>query len=121
MRLLSLLALLAALTLTAPAFAGTLTLNDGRGNWQSTRCTPPPPPSAFARNPEEAADNLNAQTALHNRYAEAAQAYMTCLSQEAQGDSEAGNQMIARAAQNLIQQTQNQVNASAERLRAKTP
>jgi hypothetical protein len=107
------IALLAALVLAMPAQAGTLTYSEGRGSWQSTRCAPPQQPAFLSQNPETPANDLNAQMEQHNAFAAATQSYMNCISQEAQGDAEAANQIIIRTAQGLIEQAQSQVGASA--------
>ena len=119
MRNVSLLVALFLVMLAIPAQAGTVTVTDGQGSWQSTKCTPPQPPVGMATNPEEAADDLNAQIALHNQYVPVLQAYMTCISQEAQADADAASQTVTRVAQGIIQQTLAQSNASSLRLQGK--
>ena len=121
MRSVSLIALVAVLVLAAPALAGNATFTDGRGGWQSTKCKPPMSPNAaLARDPETAANDLNEQIAKHNEYVAEAQAYMNCISQEAQQDADAASQSITRAAQTLIQQVQADVTSSAARLENKS-
>jgi hypothetical protein len=119
MRSVSLTAFLAVLVLAAPAMAGTLNATDNRGGWQSTKCQAPQPPAAVPHDPEADADSVTAQWTAHNQYVEVAQAYMNCLSQEAQADSTAAGQIITRSAQMLIQQTQEQISANAGRLQNK--
>ena len=112
MRPVSLLVLFLGLVLAMPAFAGNTTVNDGRGNWQSTKCSPPKTPAAMAHDPEAAANDLNERIAQHNQFVAEAQAYMNCVSQEAQADADAASQVVTRAAQAIIQQMQSQVASS---------
>lgn|GEM_PF-795933 len=113
MRPVSLIVFLLGLALAMPALAGSASITDGRGNWQSTKCMQPKPPAAMMHDPEAAADSLNERINQHNQYVAEAQAYMNCVSQEAQADANAAGQVITSAAQALIQQMQSQVSASA--------
>ena len=101
------------------ASAGSLNFADGRGTWQSTQCQQPQPPAGLSGDPEAAANNLNAQWVEHNQYAEAAQAYMNCLSAEAQRDANAASATISQTAQSAIQQMQASVESLAARLRSR--
>ena len=103
------------------ASAGSLNFTDGRGTWQSTQCQQPQPPAGLSSDPEVAANNLNAQWAEHNKYAEAAQTYMNCLSAEAQRDANAASGTITQTAQTAIQQMQASVESLAARLRSRQP
>ncbi|MDD5585812.1 MAG: hypothetical protein PHY92_02510 [Alphaproteobacteria bacterium] len=117
-RLISLLILALLLLPAPPAHAGTVAATDGTGTWQSTKCTPPKTPAELAKDPETAANDLNAQMALHNQYVGQAEAYMNCVSQEAQADAASSGQVIIRSAEALIQQTQAKVAASAAGLKS---
>lgn len=118
-RMLSLLVLMFLLLPALPAHAGTVTATDNAGSWQSTKCTPPQNPSALSNNPEAAANDLNAAMAIHNQYVAQAEAYMNCVSKEAQADADSSSQIIIRSAQAIMQQTQAQVAASAAALKSK--
>jgi hypothetical protein len=118
-RFISLLVLMFLLVSSFAANAGTVNATDGKGNWVSTKCTPPQNPSALAKDPETAANDLNAAMATHNQYVAQAEAYMNCVSQEAGSDADMTSQIIIRSAQAVIQQTQAQVAASAAGLSSK--
>jgi hypothetical protein len=107
--------------LAVPALAGTMNFTDGHGTWQPSQCQQPQPSASLSANPETAANDLNAQWAEYNAYAEAAQAYMNCLSTEAQRDATAASNTITQAAQSAIQQTQASVASMAARLRSRQP
>lgn len=94
--------LLFAIMLTIPAFAGTMNFSDGGGSWQSTRCSPPNPPSSLPKDPETPANDLNAKMGARGQYISALENYMACVSKEAEGDATAAGQIIIRAAQDLI-------------------
>ncbi len=106
-----------ACLLTFPAMAGTVNVTDGQGTWVSTKCQTPPTPEALSRDAEAPANDLNAQMHIHNKYVAMAQDYMACLSQEAEADAQAANQIITRSAQNMIQAIQTQVTQSADRFK----
>ena len=118
MRFMLFIVALMVLAAVPPAMAGTVNFVDGRGSWQPSGCALPQAPSSLSSNPEAAANDLNAGWAMHNQYAEAAQAYMNCVSAEAQRDGSATAQMISQTAQNLISQMQASVESSAANLRA---
>jgi len=92
-----------------PALAGTVTINGGQVTWKSTQCVAPPAPPNATPNPETPANDMNARVAHYNAYASAAQAYMNCLSNEAQQDSGTVSQSIVGQAQTLITDTQKNV------------
>jgi hypothetical protein len=117
-RLISLLILAFLLLPALPAHAGTVTATDGNGSWVSTKCTAPQYPTALPNNPEIDADSLNGQMMLYNQYVAQTDAYMNCVSQEAQSDAASSGQVIIRAAQAIIQQTQAQVTAKAAGLQS---
>lgn len=106
MRLTFLVTAISAFLVSIPAYAGTMTLVDGHGTWQSTRCAPPPAPESLSRNPEAAANDLNSQVGARNQYVASVQAYMNCVSQEAQSDASASSNVIMQAAQRMIQDAQ---------------
>lgn len=113
MRMLSFVAFVVGITLAVPAFAGTASFADGKGEWKSTNCMAPTPPANLPKDPETPANDLNARVMLHNQYVEIAKSYMTCLGREAHNDATAVSQMIVGEAQTLIQKTQDQIAASA--------
>lgn len=103
-RSVSALAGLAMALAAVPAAAGTLTFSGGQGSWKSTKCAEPPAPqSLLEANSETPASAMNALMAEYNEYANAMQAYMNCVSGEAQNDSETANKTIAQSAQAEIQ------------------
>lgn len=119
MRVVAVVAMVLGLAWAAPVLAGTVNFTDGRGTWQPTKCVAPQPPAPTAPDSEAAANDLNARMALHNQYVAAADAYMACLSQEAQTDADGVSQAIVNAAQGVIQKTQAQIAASAALVRSK--
>lgn len=110
-------AMVFATTLCQPALAGSVNFANGRGNWQSTQCTPPEKPAELSKDPETAANDLNAQIALHNAYVAKVQAYMDCISHEAHDDAQMTGQLIVNTAKSVIQQAQEQIDASAAKLK----
>jgi hypothetical protein len=118
-RFLSLLILMFLALPSLSAHAGTVNATDGTGSWQSTKCTPPQSPSALAKDPETAANDLNAAMAAHNQYVAQAESFMNCVSQEAQADAESSSKIIIRSAEEAIQQTQAKIAASAAALGGK--
>ena len=102
---------------TFPALAGTVHFAEGQGGWESTQCQRPLPPAVAPHDSEAAANDLNVQITQHNRYADAAQKYMACISEEAQNDAQASGQAVSHAAALIIQRTQADVAASAARLK----
>ncbi len=99
---------------TTPVLAGNVTYADMRGRWVSTQCTAPATPAALSKDSEAAADDLNAQRAAHNQYVMDAQAYMTCLTKEAERDAEATGILVTKSAQALIDKAAADLNASAQ-------
>lgn len=111
---LTLLALVAA----TPAFAGNLSFENGRTAWHSTQCQKPvAPPSLTGAGSETAGNDMNALMGQYNAYVDAAQAYMNCLSNEAERDQSMVNQSIAASAQQTIAAMQSEVTAAAPRAR----
>ncbi len=120
MRLLSLtMILLVGLVASAPALAGKVSYADGKGQWVPTTCGTLQAPVVNNGDPETPANDMNARVTAHNAFVAAADAYMACVSKEAQNDAEAFGQLITNSAQDLINQTQRDVADSAARANAK--
>jgi hypothetical protein len=103
------------LLLSSPAHAGTFGI-DGNGQlvWQSNQCSPPPiPPSLVATDSETGADNMNQRATQYNTYVQQAQAYMNCISTEAEIDANRAGQSIIDAGQVVIDKTQKDLQAMA--------
>jgi hypothetical protein len=92
-----------------PALAGSVTITNGQVTWQSNQCQAPATPAMGKPNSETRANDMNARVTEYNNYASAAQAYMNCLSNEAQHDAGAVSQSIAGQAQVLISAAQQNV------------
>lgn len=112
MRLQPLFVLLLLLTTVSSAFAGTASYADMRGKWQSTKCAAPQPFILSGSNPEIPANDLNAQIAERNRYLSEAHAYMLCIQQEAQQDSDALGLLVTQSAKAIIDKTQSDIDAA---------
>ena len=98
--------------------AGTVTMANGQVMWQSTQCpAPQKPPALAALNPETAANDVNALSIQHNTYAAQVQAYMDCMSKEAELDANLTAKGIIASAQAQIQAAQVSVDASGALLR----
>lgn len=97
-----------------PVLAGSVTYADMRGRWVSTQCTAPTMPAALSKDSEAAADDLNAQRAAYNKYVTDTQAYMACLTKEAERDAEATGILVTKSAQALIDKAAVDLNASAQ-------
>lgn len=121
MRILIVLTVAFLFGLTVPVFAGSLTYTDGKGNWQPSRCVMPQVPTSLSGNPEAAANDLNNQWTQHNQFVDAAQAYMNCVSDEAQTDANGSGQLVTQNAQALIQQMQATVSSITARLNSRKP
>ena len=93
--------LLAACLLAAtPAMAGNLTFDKDKSTWHSSTCTKPiPPESVITADPETKGNVMNAMVARFNVYAGQAQAYMNCISNEAENDQKVTNDAITSGAQ----------------------
>ncbi|MER2519351.1 MAG: hypothetical protein ABTQ34_01540 [Bdellovibrionales bacterium] len=113
MRIVSVLALTGVVVLAAvPAMAGTLTFSGGQGNWKSTKCIEPSaPPSLQETNPETPASSMNAMMTQYNEYVGAMQAYMNCVSDEAQNDANTANKTIAQSAQSTIEASSQKISS----------
>jgi len=108
--------MLSALVLLAatPAFAGSLTFDNGVTTWHSTQCPrPTPPASIYNANSETSGDDMNSLVAQHNAYVDTAQTYMDCVSQEAERDQAMISQSITAAAQAEIATMKGEVDADA--------
>lgn len=96
-------ALIGALFVVAPAFAGEVAMNNGQTIWKSTQCAGPAVPSALSGiDSESSATDINTRIAQYNEYTKLVKAYMECLSKEAEGDSGLAANSIISAAQNEI-------------------
>jgi len=87
------------------AEAGNLSFSDGQGAWQSTRCFPPKAQEDMPKDPETAANDLNARMGAQSQYKAALENYMNCVKKEAESDAAAAGQVIIRAAQDIIQKS----------------
>lgn len=112
MRLLSVLVLSMIVTMITPAYAGKVTYADMRGKWESTSCKPPQALLAGEKNSETPANDLNAQVAERNKFVDEAHAYMVCISQEAQKDSDATALLVTQSAKVIIDKTQAEIDAA---------
>lgn len=98
-----------------PALAGDLSFDNGTTAWHSTQCLKPnPPASVLKAQPETSGDEMNALIAKHNAFVDAAQAYMNCVSGEAQHDQSLVNQQIASGAQKAISDMQAEIDSDAQ-------
>ncbi|MFA5040099.1 MAG: hypothetical protein WC464_00500 [Bdellovibrionales bacterium] len=96
--------LLAACLLAAsPSMAGNLTFDNGQPQWHTTNCPKPvPPESIMNADPETAGNNMNALLSKYNAYAQDAQTYMNCISNEAAEDQKTIGHTITTGAQDEI-------------------
>lgn len=102
------------------ASAGNLTLVNGKAQWQATTCTEPAEPaSLLAADRETHAGGMNTLMESYNAYATAMQAYMDCVSKEADQDSTSINQAIATSAQGAIEAAQSKVTKLHDALQPK--
>jgi uncharacterized protein (UPF0333 family) len=93
----------ACLLVATPALAGSLDFNNGEASWRSTRCEKPVPTTVDTKITSETRGNeLNALIAQRNAYADKVQAYMNCISKEAENDQSVTGQAIASGAQKEI-------------------
>lgn len=112
MRMLSVFVLTVVGLFSMDALAGTLTYGDMRGKWQPTGCTAPQSLAAMAKNPETPANDLNAQITARNKFVQEANAYMQCISQEAQKDADAVGLLVTQSAKAIIDKTQAEIDAA---------
>lgn len=109
-RTVSALMLIFSLLTPQPTYAGTTSVADGKGIWQSTKCIAPKLPESLSNDPETPADELNDRMRAYNEYVAQVQGYMSCVSQEAKADADANNQIVIRTAQEIIQKTKEDLN-----------
>lgn len=109
---LSLILALLITTTAMPALAGSVSYVDMRGKWESTGCTPPHPIAIPGVDSEIPADELNAYYAKRDQFILDAQAYMQCISKEAEKDAQATSMLVTKTAQAIIDQTKAQVDAA---------
>jgi hypothetical protein len=101
-----------------PAQAGNLTFDGGQTAWHTTQCNKPMPPASILNATSDTqTDQLNSLISQHNAFVDASQAYMNCISNEAQRDQAMVNQAITAGAQHEIAQMQDEVNQTAQPLR----
>lgn len=91
-----------------PVLAGEVSYSGALTQWKSTQCTAPAIPAVLT-NPETPANELNLWVTQYNIYAEAAQNYMQCLSDESGRDANIASQSIIKAGQDLINETQDNI------------
>lgn len=109
----------ACLLVAVPAFAGNLTFDRGQTIWHSTQCTRPAAPgSVLNAAPETAGDDMNTLVAKHNAFVALEQAYMECLSGEAERDQSMVGQAITSGAQKAISDAQADVDNNAAAMRS---
>ena len=110
--------LTACLLVAAPAFAGNLGLEGGKNVWTSTQCPKPNPPGSILRaHPETSGSDMNVLMAQHNIYVDAMQAYMNCISNDAQHDQTLITQTITSSAQQAIAQAMAELDQDAASFR----
>lgn len=97
--------------ISLPAMAGNVVVNNGQLSWQSTQCTEPSAPSSItsSSNREAPAEKVNRHVTAYNDYVQKSQAYMDCVSQEAQTDSKIASDAITNAAQQKIDESRKSV------------
>jgi hypothetical protein len=106
------------LLISTPALAGTVTTDNNQVTWQSTQCTAPAQPaSVVSADRHSKADDMNKRVTAYNEYVTQVQAYMDCVSKEAQADASNANQSITGSAQKQIDETRKSVTALAEPLK----
>ncbi len=99
----------AVLALTPAAQAGNLNYVDGRSSWTSTMCTHPARPASLAAHPDTEANDLNEQVNAYNKYTIQVQAYMECLSREAERDIAGAQQTVTGEAQKSMKAAQGEL------------
>ena len=102
MRTAAILALMAGL-MAMPALAGNVGLSEGKPTWESTKCTAPTPPkSVLEADRHSAANDVNVLVTQYNQYVAQTEAYMNCMSEDAENDANATSIGIASAAKAKI-------------------
>jgi hypothetical protein len=96
--------LLAACLLAAtPTIAGDLAFESNGPTWHPAKCAKPDQPeSVLAAAAETSGNKMNAMINAYNAYASAAQAYMNCVSKEAEADQKSIDQAITSGAKEEI-------------------
>ncbi len=103
----------AFLLASVPSFAGNLALENGRNIWIPSCTKPTSPASVLNAHPETAGNEMNSISAQQNAYVDAMQAYMNCISNDAQQDQMLINQAITSSAQKAISEAMAEANASS--------
>ncbi len=80
--ILAVMALFVAQLITMPAQAGVINYRDGEGQWQTTRCKRPTPPTLASGSAEKLNENMSA----YNGFVQASDAYIKCLADERSAD-----------------------------------
>lgn len=115
--------LLSAALLTLPAVAvqaGNPSLVDGKAEWHSTSCKEPVmPASLVGADKETSGSDMNKLMESYNAYSGAMQAYMNCVSKEAETDQNTTSQVIMQSAQGIIQEAQKKVMTLHDTLQSK--
>jgi hypothetical protein len=107
---------LAVLLCAAPAFAGTLNYSNGRGAWQSTSCQRPVAPAFAGMGGETSASSMNIAAASYNKFAADTQAYIECLTNEAQQDSKMSGDVTMMSLQKQMQDATDEVSRAHTQL-----
>ena len=121
MRTISAIFFAASLVLvSSSAFAGSMSLSNGKAIWQTSNCTEPTaPPSLLAADKETHAGDMNHMMENYNAYAANMQTYMNCISKEAETDSGSINEAITKSAQASIEAAHKKVSDFHDALQAK--
>ena len=101
----------------APAFAGTLNYQNGQTQWEATACAPPTAPAYMqvdGRKTDRSGNALSANQEAYNQYTAAVQAFLTCVSNEA-------NQDLATVSQQIGGQVQQVNSAWMQELQKRAP
>lgn len=119
--ILTLLLTASVLALSSGAMAGNLSITDGKTEWKTTGCTEPTEPtSLITANPRKKSTDMNLLVEAYNDYAGKMQAYMDCISKDADTDSAAVTQTISQSAQVSIDAAQKKISAIHDTLTAKS-
>lgn len=110
--------LIIMLSLTASAWAGNISSSNGQPVWQSSACNVPVEPPLLSQIDREAeASQVNALIEKYNVYAQTVQAYMNCVSKEAQNDQGAISNAITSSAQATIDRAYNRLQEIRQQLK----
>lgn len=116
-RSIAIAAVAAAAFIAAPASAGTLTYQNGQSTWEATGCTAPTAPAFMEPSASASGNALSANTEAYNQYSQAVQAFLVCVSNEANQDLAAIGQQI----NSQIGQVQNAWQQDLARKQAELP